>query len=72
MSIELARQGKSDEAVRHFSEAARVRPDFVQAHYQLGLAYPALHDVEAARREYLTVQRLDPTLARSLAPMFGP
>jgi tetratricopeptide (TPR) repeat protein len=31
----LAQQGRLDEAIEHFSEALRIKPDFVEAHRNL-------------------------------------
>ena len=38
LGIALDDQGKTDEAIAHYTEALRIKPDNVEAHYNLGIA----------------------------------
>jgi tetratricopeptide (TPR) repeat protein len=38
LGLALAGQGRMKEAIRHFSEALRIRPDFAEAKYSLNRA----------------------------------
>src|SRR5205823_6441981 len=52
--------GRYQEAVIQFRNAVQIDPKFAGAHYQLSLAYQALHDPEAAYREITASVTLDP------------
>ena len=45
-------RGDYYEALRHFQEALRVKPDFAEAHYNHGLALHALGHLRGAMAEY--------------------
>jgi Flp pilus assembly protein TadD len=64
----LVRQGHYVEAVEHYHEALRLRPDYALAHRNLGAVLAHQGDVQAAIREYREAMRLDPgdTRARVL------
>ena len=47
-------------------KGCQVKPDFVLAHFYLGLTYPDLKDKEGARGEYEALKRLDKYYARDL------
>ena len=51
MGTALARLGKTDDAIRKFEEAVRVRPDFARAHGSLAIAYLIRGDHALAWRE---------------------
>jgi len=57
---------KYSDAAKAFKEAIRIKPDFAQAHYNLGLTYVALRDAKGARQELEILTRLDPKLAEQL------
>jgi protein O-mannosyl-transferase len=44
----LAEQNRTAEAIRHYSEALRIEPDFVQAHLNMGDAHASLGNSEDA------------------------
>ena len=44
----------------------RLKPEYAQAHYNLGLTYVALKDAKGARAELDVLTRLDPKLAEQL------
>jgi Flp pilus assembly protein TadD len=49
-----------NEAVREYKEAIRLKPDFAEAHSNLGVAYKELGDFDSAIREYRIAIRLKP------------
>jgi tetratricopeptide (TPR) repeat protein len=53
-------------AVKAFQQAIKVRPDFPQARYNLGVAYFAVGDRKGAQGEYNALRRLDPARAAKL------
>lgn len=52
LAIELLRQGRREEAVRHFEEALRLDPGYAEAHYNLGNALFREGRVAEARARY--------------------
>ncbi len=65
----LWRQGKIDEAVRHFFEAMRIRPNSAQAHYNLGTALASQGKLEEAIAHYSEALRINPNLAAAHSNM---
>ena len=53
-------QGNHKEAVRHFSEALKIRPDFADAHYSMGVALARGGETEKAVRHYGEALRVNP------------
>ena len=53
-------------AVKAFQQAIKVRPDFPQARYNLGVAYFAAGNRKGAMDEYNALRRLDPDRAARL------
>lgn len=58
-------------AVKAFQQAIKVRPDFPQARYNLGVAYFALGNRKGAQDEYNALRRLDPARAAKLQAVIG-
>ena len=58
--IALGYQGKEDEAIAEFREAVRLRPNFVDAHLNLGRALRRQRMSTEAIAEFLEATRLDP------------
>jgi tetratricopeptide (TPR) repeat protein len=54
------RQGKSEEAIRHYYEALRINPDYLRAHYNLGVALAMKGDRKGAAYHFSQVLRIDP------------
>jgi tetratricopeptide (TPR) repeat protein len=53
-------------AVKAFQQAIKVRPDFPQARYNLGIAYFATGNKKGAQDEYTALKRIDPARAAKL------
>ena len=53
-------------AVKAFQQAIKVRPDFPQARFNLGVAYFTLGNRKGAQDEYNALRRLDPARAAKL------
>ena len=60
LGVALARQGKVDEAVAHFSQAVRLDPSDVDAHYSLGQAMARQQKYRDAIGHFQTVLQLEP------------
>jgi tetratricopeptide (TPR) repeat protein len=56
----LIRQGRLDEAVKHYQEAVRLTPDYVEARCNLGHAYGAQGKLDEATSEFQAALRLKP------------
>ncbi len=70
--------GQREEAIEHFQQALRIRPDYAEAHYNLGLAFTQLGRIDQAIAHYQQALRINPdyaqaqtALARLLAPKTG-
>jgi tetratricopeptide (TPR) repeat protein len=51
-AVQADREGKRDEAIRHYEKALQIAPDLYQAHNNLGSLYLSKSDVPAARKEF--------------------
>ena len=62
----LAEEGRADESLVFYEEAARLQPDFARAYHNLGYAYQHLGKLEEALRSYdMALERaVDPTERR--------
>lgn len=60
------RLDQDPQAIKAFQQAIKVRPDFPQARYNLGLAYIATNNRRGAQDEYNALRRIDPTRAAKL------
>ncbi len=58
-------------AVKAFQQATKVRPNFAQARYNLGVAYFATGNRKGAQDEYNALRRLDPARATKLQAVIG-
>ncbi|UCE99176.1 MAG: tetratricopeptide repeat protein [Planctomycetota bacterium] len=61
LGIALSQQGKLDEAIKHYTEALRIRPDFAVAHTNLGHALARQGKLEEAITHYAEALHLNPT-----------
>jgi len=65
LGVAMARQGKLDEAIRHFTEAVRLNPGDIDAHYSLGQAMARQGKPDEAIRHFSAVLRLKPDHAEA-------
>jgi len=65
LGVALARQGKLDEAIRHFTKAVRLEPSYADAHYSLGQAMAQQGKFDDAIRHFSAVLRLKPDNAEA-------
>jgi len=56
----LAEQGKMDSAIKHYSEALRIRPDFMSTYLNMGVALREQGNYDAAIRHFLKALRINP------------
>ena len=56
----LARQGQPEAALNEFQEALRLNPDYVIAHYNLGIFYGVNGRIDEAIREFQAAVRIQP------------
>jgi TonB family protein len=62
----LIRISKFEEAIRVLSEAVRLKPDWAQAHLNLGVAYIKLKDRQKALEQHEILKKLNPEVAKTL------
>lgn len=60
IAVVAANQGNDEEAVEYFERTIQHKPDFALAHYQLGLCYFRLNNMEGAKRELEKYLALEP------------
>jgi tetratricopeptide (TPR) repeat protein len=65
LGIALSEQGKFDEAVKCFTEALQVKPDFVSAHINISHALTLQGNLDEAAMHLTEVLRLDPQSAKA-------
>jgi tetratricopeptide (TPR) repeat protein len=57
---ELYNRGEMDEAISHFREFVRLRPEVANSHYNLGVALHKIGQTDEAIRQFQEALRLDP------------
>ncbi len=62
LALALAAQGKMDQAIAHYTEALRLRPDLAVIHHNLGMALAAQGKMDQAMAQYAEALRLQPDL----------
>ena len=65
----LLAQGRAGEAIGHFTEAARVRPDSAEAQHKLGLTLAGQGRIDEAAAAFAAAVGLDPRLATARADL---
>jgi Flp pilus assembly protein TadD len=63
LGMALARKGQTDEAIRQYQEALRLKPDYAEPHYNLGNLLARAGQIDEAMREYQEAVRLKPDYA---------
>ncbi|HUK14019.1 MAG TPA: tetratricopeptide repeat protein [Thermoanaerobaculaceae bacterium] len=71
LGIALAREGNVDEAIAHYAEALRIRPDFAPAHNNLGNALTRKGRFGEAVNQFAAALRVDPNYAEAHNGMGG-
>jgi tetratricopeptide (TPR) repeat protein len=61
----LIEKGRTDEAIREFQEALRLKPDYTVAHYNLGIALARGGQIDEAVSQYQEAIRLSPDYAEA-------
>jgi tetratricopeptide (TPR) repeat protein len=56
----LNKQGRTEEAINHYLQALRIKPDYEKAHYNLGIALYKQGHTEEAINHYLQALRIKP------------
>ena len=52
LALSWAKKGQTDEAIRQFEETIRLKPDFAEAHYNLGTALGMKGQINQAISEF--------------------
>ena len=60
----LAEKGNNDEAIEHYKEALRLKPDYAAAHNDWGAALETEGNLDGAAAHYAEALRLDPQFAQ--------
>ncbi len=60
LGIALAGQGRFDQAIDHYNEVLRIKPDHDKAHYNLGNAYVGQGNFDEAIKHYSEALRIRP------------
>lgn len=61
----LAKEGKADEAITHFSEALRIKPNYAEAQYNIGLALAMQGKFEKAANHFSKAVLIRPEFANA-------
>ena len=61
----LGKKGQTDEAIREYLEALRLKPGYAQAHNNLGAALARQGQIDEAIAQYLEAVRLDPNYGQA-------
>jgi len=58
-------QGRVQDAINHYQQALRIKPDFAEALFNLGLAWEQIGAVQEAIRDYEQALRIKPDLTEA-------
>ena len=65
LGVALAQAGRFEDAIPHYEQALRVRPDFADIHNNLGVALRRIGRVDAAIGQYQQALRIKPDFAEA-------
>jgi protein O-mannosyl-transferase len=65
LGVALERDHKTDEAIRHYTEALRIRPSYADAHYNLAVALERKGNLDEAALHYRKALQLRPRNAKA-------
>jgi tetratricopeptide (TPR) repeat protein len=71
MGTAYLRLDQDEQAVAALRQSIKIRPNFAQSRYNLGLAYVAAGDRKGATEEYNALRRIDPARAAKLQALIG-
>ena len=60
-----ANLGQFDIAISYYNRALSIKPDYVEAHYNLGFSHHRLGQLDAAVRSYKKIVAINPDYAKS-------
>ena len=60
LGVVLESQGKTEEAIRHYTETLRIDPNFAKAHFNLGQISLKQGKIDEAISHYLSAAQIDP------------
>ncbi len=60
LGVAMFRQGRTEEAIEHYLQALRIKPDYVYAHYNMGNVLAKQGRTEEAIRYYLQALEINP------------
>jgi tetratricopeptide (TPR) repeat protein len=66
LGLALYNGGRYSEAIEAYKAVIDLKPNLAGAHYNLALAYVAIHDKEGVRREYEILKPLNAGMAAQL------
>lgn len=66
MAAILARQGKTQEAIVHLSEAVQIAPNYGEGHLALGMLYLSMGKKDLALQKYKILKPINMNLANML------
>jgi tetratricopeptide (TPR) repeat protein len=66
LGVAYGRLGPYTEAIQAFKQVIRIKPDYADAHYGLGVAYLIIGDRGSALNEYKILKNLDNNLSNRL------
>ena len=61
----MVETGKIEEAIAHYEQAVRIRPDFAEAHNNFGTALAQTGKIEEAIAQYEQALRIKPDFAEA-------
>jgi len=65
LGVALDRKGRTDDAIKHYLEALRIKPNHVEAHNNLGVALDGKGRTDDAIKHYLEALRIEPDYAEA-------
>ena len=65
LGLTLMEGGRLTEAVRHYSEALRINPDYVEAHNNLGIALARQGELQKTVKHFSEAVRIKPEFAKA-------
>jgi tetratricopeptide (TPR) repeat protein len=61
--MSLYSKGRTDDAIKHYLEALRLKPDYVEAHNSLGVAFARKGNVDMALKHFQKALQINPNFS---------